>query len=73
MNSLKREYISTEIAAHLLGLSITTMKRMRKNGDGPVFHKLGRSVKYTAEDLREWTGNNRHRTNRDFGVLHNDN
>lgn len=64
-----QKFINTEVASYFLGLSVSTLKRMRRDGDGPVFHKLGRSVKYTTIDLAEWAKANQHRVNRDTEFL----
>jgi excisionase family DNA binding protein len=38
----------------LLGLSVRTIERLRATGAGPVFVKVGRSVRYRAADVAEW-------------------
>lgn len=44
----------TKIAAAYLGISKSTLEKMRVNGGGPPFLKLGRSVRYRADDLDRW-------------------
>ena len=61
------EYFDTDMAASLLGVSVSTMKRWCKSVGGPVFYKFGRSIKYTTADLREWAKSNQHRVNRSLG------
>jgi len=42
-------------AAFYLGLSVSTLAKMRMRGDGPPYIKLGqRAVAYDLEDLNEW-------------------
>jgi len=41
-------------AARLLGLSESTLAKLRLNGNGPVYCKLGRRVVYRTADLEEW-------------------
>ncbi len=41
-------------AANYLGLSGSTLSKMRIRGDGPVFVKLGRIVAYDIRDLDAW-------------------
>ena len=41
-------------AAAFIGLSASTLAKMRLRGDGPPFSKLGRAVVYGREDLRLW-------------------
>jgi hypothetical protein len=46
--------ISASGAARLLGLSESTLAKLRVNGNGPTYCKLGRRVVYHAEDLQSW-------------------
>ena len=59
--------LRTAAAAEYLGLSTSTLTKMRVRGDGPVFIKLGRrSVGYTLDDLDKWRdGRRRHSTSDD--------
>jgi excisionase family DNA binding protein len=41
-------------AADLLGLAPSTLAKLRLNGNGPVYCKLGRRVLYRRADLEEW-------------------
>ena len=41
-------------AAYLAGLSIRTLESLRFRGDGPVFVKLGRAVRYRRADVLAW-------------------
>ena len=46
-------------AASLLRVSLTSVRRWRREGRGPVYRKLGRSVRYRRDDLaardrRDW-------------------
>jgi len=41
-------------AARLLGLSPSTLAKMRLNGTGPIYCKLGRRVVYRQADLEQW-------------------
>ena len=43
--------LNVDQAADLLGLSASTMAKMRLSGNGPVFCKLGRRVVYRREDI----------------------
>lgn len=43
-----------------LGLSVSTLAKMRVRGDGPVFVKLGgKKVAYSESDLTAWINANR--------------
>jgi predicted DNA-binding transcriptional regulator AlpA len=46
--------ITTAEAARFLGLSESTLAKMRLNGNGPIYCKLGRRVVYRPVDLDEW-------------------
>jgi predicted DNA-binding transcriptional regulator AlpA len=41
-------------AARMLGLSESTLAKLRLNGNGPVYCKLGRRVVYRPADLEQW-------------------
>jgi len=43
--------ISTKVAARFVGLSESTLAKLRLNGNGPVYCKLGRRVLYRPADL----------------------
>ena len=68
MTNNKCIYFDTNVAAHLLGVSVSTMKRWRKSGEGPNFFRFGYSIKYAASDLREWAKSNQHRVNKPLGM-----
>jgi predicted DNA-binding transcriptional regulator AlpA len=46
--------ISTKTAAHFIGLSESTLAKLRLNGNGPIYCKLGRRVVYRPSDLEQW-------------------
>lgn len=46
--------VSTSDAARLIGLSASTIAKLRLNGNGPVYCKLGRRVVYRVADLEQW-------------------
>ena len=46
--------ISTKIAARYVGLSASTLAKLRLNGNGPTYCKLGRRVLYRPTDLDQW-------------------
>lgn len=46
--------ITAKVAAHLVGLSESTLAKLRLNGNGPVYCKLGRRVLYRPADLEQW-------------------
>jgi predicted DNA-binding transcriptional regulator AlpA len=46
--------VTTAEAARVLGLSESTLAKLRLNGNGPVYCKLGRRVVYRPTDLEQW-------------------
>jgi len=48
------DLLHTSEAAEYLGLAAVTLERMRLTGEGPVFAKLGRSVRYRRADVDNW-------------------
>lgn len=40
--------------ASYLGLAVSTLNKWRCHGGGPVFIKMGRAVRYRAEDLDQF-------------------
>jgi predicted DNA-binding transcriptional regulator AlpA len=53
MTSFEKVVTASE-AARLLGLSESTLAKLRLNGNGPIYCKLGRRVVYRPADLEEW-------------------
>ncbi len=58
--------LTTEQAAWLLRISRKTLERMRVEGRGPRFVKIGRCVRYRQRDLLTWITTNTHRQRRSF-------
>jgi len=48
-------FLTTDQAAHYVGLSRRTLEKMRTAGGGPPFRKHGRYVRYHIDDLDEWS------------------
>jgi predicted DNA-binding transcriptional regulator AlpA len=46
--------VSAKIAARFVGLSASTLAKLRLNGNGPLYCKLGRRVVYRLSDLEQW-------------------
>ena len=62
------DYLSTKQAALVVGLSPKTLARYRVTGAGPVYHKLGRRVRYLRKDLRKWAKERRRKSTSDDGT-----
>lgn len=46
--------MTTDGAATYTGLATSTLEKLRLTGNGPMFLKLGRSVRYRPSDLDAW-------------------
>jgi predicted DNA-binding transcriptional regulator AlpA len=46
--------VHAQEAARLVGLSPSTLAKLRLNGNGPAYCKLGRRVVYRPADLDQW-------------------
>ena len=49
-----KQRLSVREAAQCLGLSVSTLNKLRVFGGGPTFFKLGRRVVYDRADLDAW-------------------
>lgn len=54
-------------AALIVGLSVSTMNKLRVHGGGPTFLKLGRRVVYDSRDLDLWLEARRRTSTSDQG------
>lgn len=59
--------LGVDAAAHHIGLSVSTLNKLRVFGGGPVFLKLGRRVAYDVADLDAWLATKRRRSTSDAG------
>ena len=46
--------MNVQQAACYLGLAVSTLNKWRCYGDGPLFIKMGRSVRYRLKDLNDY-------------------
>ena len=58
--------INSGEAAARLGLSISTLAKMRLSGNGPTYSKLGRRVVYSLQDLQSWIDEQKHRSTSEY-------
>lgn len=54
-------------AAQILGLSESTLAKMRLSGAGPQFQKLGRSVRYMRSAVESWVRARSRQSTSDMG------
>ena len=60
MRTPPREFLGTRDAAEFLGLSRQQLDLWRMNGGGgPAFHRVGRRVLYSIQDLRDFMADRR--------------
>jgi hypothetical protein len=57
MEAINHIHTETE-AARVLGLSVATMRAWRQSRRGPRFVRLGRAIRYTPEDLKQFVAAN---------------
>jgi excisionase family DNA binding protein len=60
-----KPFLTTKEAAAWLGLTKNTLEKMRVHGDGPLYRKHGRYVRYHLEDLIAWSEANKRRSTSD--------
>ncbi|OPZ79906.1 MAG: Helix-turn-helix domain protein [Actinobacteria bacterium ADurb.Bin444] len=60
------QYFDTRSAAEYLGLSPKTLEKLRWQGGGPAYYRLG-GVRYLQDDLDEWRESRRRTSTSDTG------
>lgn len=60
--SSQRRMLRTEDAANYVGLSASTLTKLRLFGNGPEYIKLGKAVVYNPTDLDAWLSTKRRRS-----------
>jgi excisionase family DNA binding protein len=61
--------LDTEQVAALLGLRPNTLAQWRVSGEGPMFVKIGRRVRYRASDVDAWITKRSRRSTCDAGAV----
>lgn len=51
-----------------LDISPNALAKMRMDGTGPAFIKIGSRIKYHPDDVAEWIASNRHTTTDDYAA-----
>ena len=62
-------FLTTVEAATYVCLSRRTLEKMRTAGNGPVFRKHGRYVRYHIADLEAWSTARRTNSTSEYGAL----
>ncbi|WP_420730542.1 helix-turn-helix transcriptional regulator [Hwanghaeella sp. 1Z406] len=55
----ENQWIRTIKAAEYVGLSRSTLEKLRVYGGGPAYSALGRAIVYRVQDLDSWVSANR--------------
>ncbi len=62
------ELLTVAEAAQRLKLSRSFLDKRRIKGDGPTFSRIGRSIRYRAEDLDAWARSQSHSSTSEYEV-----
>ena len=68
---MKEPLLNTSQAAELVNLSRRTLEKLRCQGGGPRFIRLGASVRYETRDLVDWVAGCKRRSTSDPGPAEN--
>lgn len=47
-------FLTTKQVSDITGMKVPTLKQWRADGEGPLWRKFGRSVRYPYRDLLKW-------------------
>jgi predicted site-specific integrase-resolvase len=53
-NNSTQSLVTEDEAASILRVSLTSLRRWRRQGRGPVYRKLNRAVRYRLDDLMDF-------------------
>ena len=53
-SSLLQPLLDSNKVARLLGVEVETLGAWRRKGYGPLWYRIGKNVRYTETDLRNW-------------------
>lgn len=67
MNTETSIVLNARQVASRLGLSTSTLAKMRLSGGGPAYSKLGRRVAYRLQDVEDWLAANRFQSTSEYG------
>ena len=62
---MNQEYLSTVELSQFLGISTSTIKRLRKRPNEIPWTRIGRQVRYHIHDVKGWMLDNQGRHKRD--------
>lgn len=50
----KQRLVDEKVAAEMLGMAVQTLRNWRFQGRGPRYFKLGKSIRYSVDELNEF-------------------
>jgi predicted DNA-binding transcriptional regulator AlpA len=59
MENIQEELFTEPETAYRLGVSVSGLRKWRREGTGPPFIRMGRLVRYSALDIKAWLLANR--------------
>jgi Helix-turn-helix domain len=62
------DFLTTEEASAVVRYAPTTLNRLRVQGGGPVFYRLGRKILYSRSDLIAFVRAKQHASTSEYGV-----
>ena len=63
METVQEALLTESETAHRLGVSVSGLRKWRREGTGPPFIRMGRLVRYSALDIEAWLLANRQEVN----------
>ncbi len=61
-------WLRADEAAAAIGLSTSTLAKLRVYGGGPAYSRLGRAIVYAPDDLAAWVAARRRTSTSDMGA-----
>lgn len=66
MSEKHENLLSTEQCAELLGISVEWLEAARLRGDGPVFVKIGKNVRYAPKKVHDFIRENEFKSTSEY-------
>jgi len=66
---MHQKYLQTKQVGQLLGVSVSTLKRLRKKPNGIPWTKVNGLIRYNIDDVKNWMKDNSTKHKRDVEFL----
>lgn len=66
LGAMYTPYHNEKAVACMLGLSIYTLQKYRRQGKGPKYYKFGRSVRYSTRHILDYMQTNEYRNTSEY-------